>query len=53
MSVLGVSHRPSARRWPWARLLEERFTNIDIVVLVCSVLITGFIGVLSGSALVR
>ncbi len=41
------------RRRPWSGLFEERFTNVDIVMLAAAVLLTGFIGLLSGAALVR
>jgi hypothetical protein len=40
-------------RRPWAGLLEERFTNIDIVMLMAAILMTGFIGLVSGVALVH
>ncbi len=41
------------RKLPWASLFEERFTNIDLVMLGAAVLLTGFIGLISGAALVR
>ncbi len=40
-------------RRPWAGLLEERFTNVDIVMLMAAILMTGFIGLVSGVALVH
>jgi hypothetical protein len=43
--------RPPHRRWPWAGLIEARFTNIDVIVLLGAVLITGIIGAVSGVAL--
>ena len=50
MSSLETSHRSSARRSPWMSLLEDRFTNADVVMLVCALLMTGFVGALSGMA---
>jgi hypothetical protein len=35
----------------WARLREERFTNVDLVVVLGALLITGFVGAISGAAL--
>jgi hypothetical protein len=35
----------------WARLKEERFTNVDLIVVLGALLITGFVGALSGAAL--
>ena len=40
------------RKLPWAGLFEERFTNVDLVMLAAAVLLTGFIGLISGAALV-
>jgi len=40
-------------RRPWAGLLEERFTNVDIVMLMAAILMTGFIGLVSGVAMVH
>ena len=53
MSSLGLSHRPSNRRSPWTSLLEARFTNADVMMLVCALLMTGFVGALSGAALLH
>ncbi len=39
------------RRSLFAGLLEDRFTNIDLVVVLAALMITGFIGALSGVAL--
>ena len=50
MSSLGLSHRSSGRRRHWTSLLEDRFTNADVVMLVCALLMTGFVGVLSAAA---
>ncbi len=50
MSSIGLSHRSSGRRRPWTSLLEDRFTNADVVMLVCALLMTGFVGVLSAAA---
>ncbi len=39
-------------RRPWAALFEERFTNCDVVVLAVALVVTGFIGALSGVNLI-
>lgn len=36
------------RRGLFAGLLEERFTNIDLIVVIAALLITGLIGAISG-----
>ena len=45
------SVRPRRRRWPWAALLEESFTNIDLIVILGGLLIVGLIGAIGGAAL--
>ena len=42
----------SPRRRPWNGLLEDRFTNIDIVVFAAAVLLVGLIGAVSGVSLI-
>ena len=39
------------RRSAWTRLREERFTNVDLIVVLGALMITGFVGALSGVAL--
>jgi hypothetical protein len=35
----------------WARLREERFTNVDLVVVMGALVITSLVGALSGAVL--
>ena len=42
---------PKARRAPWTHLLEDRFTNIDIVMFVGALALVSVIGALSGASL--
>jgi hypothetical protein len=49
MSDLGARSR---RRGLFSGLLEERFTNVDLIVVVGALVITGVIGALSGISLV-
>jgi hypothetical protein len=52
--MTGLSPQPAARRRaPWAGLLEDRFTNVDLVMLAAALALTGIIGVLSGAAFAR
>ncbi len=51
MAELGID-TASARRPPWADLLEQRFTNADLVVVLAALVITSLIGVLTGLALI-
>ena len=51
MANLDAQRAPAKRQWPWSGLLEDRFTNVDIVMLAAAVLLTGFIGMLSGAAM--
>ncbi len=48
MSDLGAR---SGRRGLFAGLLEERFTNVDLIVVVAALVITAVIGALSGISL--
>lgn len=48
MAHLGADHD---RRSAWARLTEERFTNIDLIVVLGALVITSFVGAISGVAL--
>jgi hypothetical protein len=50
MADLGAGReRPSA----WQRLTEERFTNVDIMLVLGALLITCFVGAISGVTLFR
>ncbi len=49
MSTLGAG---SGRRGLFSGLLEERFTNVDLIVVLAALVITGLIGALSGISLV-
>jgi len=42
----------SKRRGLFSGLLEERFTNVDLIVVLAALVITGLIGALSGISLV-
>ena len=50
MTDFGADQR---NRSPWARLKEERFTNVDVVLMLGALAITCFVGVLSGAALLN
>ena len=39
------------RRSLWARLKQERLTNIDLLVVLGALVVTGFVGAVSGAAL--
>ncbi len=41
------------RRGLFAGLLEDRFTNVDLIVVLAALVITCFIGALSGASLVN
>ncbi len=48
-SDLGSDLGPGRRRGSlWARLKEERFTNVDLVVVLGALVITSLVGALSG-----
>ena len=47
MSDLGAR---GGRKGLFSGLFEDRFTNADVVMLVCALLMTGFVGVLSAAA---
>jgi hypothetical protein len=49
MSSLGARGK---RRPLFAGLLEERFTNVDLIVVLAALVITSLIGALSGISLV-
>jgi hypothetical protein len=52
MADLRADLQPGHRRGSlWARLKEERFTNVDLLVVLGALVITGFVGALSGAAL--
>jgi hypothetical protein len=40
-------------RSSWARLKEDRFTNVDVVLVLGALAITGLVAVLSGAWLLR
>jgi len=44
-------HQVTRRRGLFAGLMEDRFTNIDLVVVLAALLITGLIGALTGVSL--
>jgi hypothetical protein len=49
-----MAHLPADqphRRSAWARLTEERFTNVDLIVVLGALVITCLVGALSGAAL--
>lgn len=48
MSDLGAG---SGRRGLFAGLLEDRFTNVDLIVVLAALALTGIIGALSGLSL--
>ena len=39
------------RRGLFAGLMEDRFTNVDLIVVLAALVVTGLIGVLSGISL--
>ena len=49
MSILGAR---SGHRRLFSGLLEERFTNVDLIVVLAALVITGVIGAVSGISLV-
>jgi len=49
MTDFGAHH---GRRGLFAGLREERFTNVDLVVVIAALVITALIGALSGISLV-
>ncbi len=51
MTELGVEN-PAGRRAPWAGLLEQRFTNADLVVVLAALVLTSLIGALTGVSLI-
>ena len=48
MSILGAR---SGRRGLFSGLMEDRFTNADLVVVLAALVVTGLIGILSGISL--
>ncbi len=48
MGILGAR---SGRRGLFAGLMEDRFTNVDLIVVLAALVVTGLIGVLSGISL--
>ena len=52
MSQLLAQPPRRERRWPWSRLSEASVTNIDVVMMIGAVVITLFVGVLVGAALI-
>ena len=50
MTELGLENT-AGRRSPWADLLEQRFTNADLVVVLAALVLTGLIGALTGVSL--
>ncbi len=49
MNTLGAGRE---RRGLFSGLLEERFTNVDLIVVLAALAITGLIGALGGISLV-
>jgi hypothetical protein len=45
---LGPGH---GRNSLWSRLKEERFTNVDLLLVLGALMITGFIGAVTGVSL--